>query len=52
MAVTLARSRSLPDDALDGFRARCRKVEEDPSLGCATRSAPVLYARVADPIST
>ncbi|HEY8151181.1 MAG TPA: PEP/pyruvate-binding domain-containing protein [Vicinamibacteria bacterium] len=52
MAVTLARSRSLPDDALDGFRARCRKVEEDPSLGLRDALGRLfLYPRVNDPIS-
>jgi phosphohistidine swiveling domain-containing protein len=52
MAVTLARSRSLPDDALDGFRALCRKVEEDPSLGLrAVTGRLFLYPRFVDPVS-
>ena len=32
-AVSLARTRALPDQALAGFRALCRKVDEDPALG-------------------
>lgn len=32
-AVPLARTRSLPDEALEGFRKLCRGVEADPALG-------------------
>ncbi len=32
-AVILARTAALPDDAMDGYRALCRKVDEDPGLG-------------------
>lgn len=34
-AVALARMRGLPDDFMDGYRALCRRVENDPAMGPA-----------------
>jgi len=52
LAVTLARTRRLPDDALDGFRALCREVEDDPARGLrASLERLFLYPRIVDPIA-
>jgi phosphohistidine swiveling domain-containing protein len=34
-AVALARMRGLPDDFMEGYRALCRRVEADPTMGPA-----------------
>ena len=50
-AVPFARTRFLPDDAMDGYRKLCRKVDEDPALGPeAALHRLVLLPRLFDPI--
>lgn len=50
-AVPLLRTRSLPDDAMDDFRALCRKVDEDPTVGPeATLARLIVLPSIMDPI--
>ena len=51
VAVLFARARSLPDEALAGYRALCRKVDEDPTLSPADAMRRLfLLPRLFDPI--
>jgi pyruvate,water dikinase len=50
-AVLLLRTRSLPGEALNSFRALCEKVDADPSLGPADAMVRLLLLpRLADPV--
>ena len=50
-AVPFARTRSLPDDAMDCYRDLCREVVEDPGLGPqAAMLRLALLPRLFDPI--
>lgn len=50
-AVVLARSRGMPDDFLQGYRALCRKVEADPGLDPVQAIRRLwLLPRLLDPI--
>jgi len=50
-AVLLLRSRSLPDGALDSYRALCAKVDADPLIGPADAMVRLLLLpKLGDPI--
>lgn len=50
-AVPLARTRSLPDDALESFRKLCQKVEEDEAFGPEDALRRLwLFPRLLDPV--
>lgn len=50
-AMVLARSRGMPDDFLQGYRALCRKVEADPGLDPVQAIRRLwLLPRLFDPI--
>jgi len=50
-ALYFARAAFLPDDAMDGYRALCRKVDEDPGLGPeAAMRRLILMPDLFDPI--
>jgi pyruvate,water dikinase len=51
LAVVAARTRHLPDDALDAYRALCRRVGEDPRMGpLETLRRLFLFPKLFDPI--
>ena len=50
-AVLLLRTRSLPDDALDSYRALCEKVDADPSMSPADALVRLwLLPKLSDPV--
>ncbi|MBK5256570.1 MAG: hypothetical protein JJE39_11095, partial [Vicinamibacteria bacterium] len=50
-AVPLVRTAFLPDDAMDGYRALCRKVDEDPAMGPEAALARLfMLPSIFDPI--
>ena len=50
-AVLLLRTRSLPDDALDSYRALCEKVDADPSIGPTDALVRLLLLpKLCDPV--
>lgn len=50
-AVAFLRTRSLPDGALDSYRALCRKVDADASMGPAdTMIRLLLLPKLSDPV--
>ena len=52
LAVVLARSTSLPDDALDRYRAKCRGLEQDRSIALEESLGSLfLYTTVFDPVA-
>ncbi|MBI4408905.1 MAG: hypothetical protein HY561_04300, partial [Gemmatimonadetes bacterium] len=50
-APTLARTRGMPDDFMDGYRERCRRVQHDPTLDPAGAFRQLLLSpRLLEPI--
>ena len=49
--ILLSRSRGMPDDFMDGYRALCRDVERDPRLGPIGALRRLLtVGRIGDPV--